>query len=250
VCKNFRNEDVDKTHNPEFTMLEFYAAYHELEDMMVLLEQMVESIALKVIGTTKIQYEGKEIDLKAPWPRITMFDALKKYANLDVTKMNDEEMLALCRKEGIEINADEQKHGLIIAALFEHFCEPFLTSPIFITEHPRETTPLCKLSRNNPSLVERCEPFINSWELGNGYSELNDPILQRQLFEEQKDQGRAKGENHPIDEDFLEAVGYGMPPTGGMGFGVDRIVMLLTGASTIRDVIFFPQMRPEKEAQK
>ncbi|MFA5357598.1 MAG: lysine--tRNA ligase [archaeon] len=246
LCKNFRNEDVDKTHNPEFTMVEFYSAYSDLSDMMKSTEEMFEFVAKKICGTTKVKYGENEIDFKAPYARITMFEALKKYGKISVEEMSEKDLLKLCEKEGIELAPEDKKRGLMIAELFSHFCEPHLIQPTFVTEYPKETTPLCKPSRKNPEeLIERCELYINGWEISNGYSELNDPILQRKFFEEQKNQGRAKGENHPIDEDFLEAVAYGMPPTGGMGFGVDRLVMLLTNSATIRDVILFPQMKPE-----
>jgi lysyl-tRNA synthetase, class II len=216
--------------------------------MMKLTEQAVEYVAKKVLGTTKIIYQGKKIDLKAPWPRYKMIELLNKKAKIDSMKMSLEELLDLAKKEGIEINADEQKKGLIISELFEHFCEEELIQPCFVTERPKEVTPLCKLSREDPeNLIEGAEPYIMGWEIGNAYSELNDPILQRQFFEEQKDQGKSKGENHPIDDDFLEAIGYGMPPTGGVGVGIDRLVMLLTDSPTIRDVILFPQMRPEQK---
>jgi lysyl-tRNA synthetase class 2 len=248
VCKNFRNEDVDKTHNPEFTMSEYYWAYADLNDIVKLTEEMVEFIALKVNGTTKVTYEGKEIDLKAPWKRIKMLDALTEKLGKNVKAMTLEELLEIARNEKVEINEDEKKWGLVVAELFEHFCEAELIQPTWVLEYPKETTPLCKPSREDPhKLIERTECYINGHELCNGYSELNDPILQRQFFEEQKDQGKAKGENHPLDEDFLDAIGYGMPPAAGIGLGLDRIVMILTNSSTIRDVIFFPQMRPEKK---
>ena len=248
ICKNFRNEDVDKTHNPEFTMLEFYASYKDLEFVMQMTEQMFEFVAKKVLGTTKIEYQGKKIDVKAPWPRLKMRDLIKKDAKLDVSKMDLEELLSVARKEGIEIDEDMKKKGLVIQELFEHFCEDKLVQPCFITERPIEVTPLCKPSRENPEeLIEGAEPYMCNWEAGNGYSELTDPILQKQFFEDQKEQGKAKGEQHPKDEDFIEAMGYGMPPAGGMGIGIDRMVMLLTDSATIRDVIFFPQMRPEKK---
>jgi lysyl-tRNA synthetase class 2 len=201
-----------------------------------------------VNGSTKITYEGKEIDFKAPWKRINLVEALNMKLGRNVMEMDLEELLSIARKEKIEINLDEQKWGLVVAKLFEHFCESELVQPTWVLEHPKETTPLCKPSRVNPErLIERTEGYVNGHELCNGYSELNDPILQKVFFEEQKDQGKAKGEQHPIDEDFLEAMGYGMPPAAGMGLGLDRIVMLLTNSSTIRDVIFFPQMRPEKK---
>jgi lysyl-tRNA synthetase, class II len=250
VCKNFRNEDVDKTHNPEFTMSEFYWAYADLNDMINLTEQMVEFIALKVNGTTKINYQGKEIDVKAPWKRIKMIDALNEKLKSDVRDMTIEELYDIALREGLEINADERKWGLLVAELFEHFCEAELIQPTWVIEYPKETTPLCKPSREDSErLIERTECYFNGHELCNGYSELNDPILQRKFFEEQKDQGRAKGENHPMDEDFLEAIGYGMPPAGGMGLGIDRLVIFLTNSATIKDVIFFPQMRPEEREE-
>ncbi|MFA6269216.1 MAG: lysine--tRNA ligase [archaeon] len=248
VCKNFRNEDVDKTHNPEFTMSEYYWGYADLNDMISLTEQMVEFIAQKVNGSTKVNYEGNEIELKAPWKRIKMLSTLSEKLNKSVQTLSLDDLIEIAEKEGVEVTQDEKKWGLLVAKLFEHYCEAELIQPTWVTEYPKETTPLCKPSRENPELlIERTECYINGHEICNGYSELNDPILQRQFFEEQKDQGRAKGENHPMDEDFLEAVGYGMPPAGGMGLGIDRLVMLLTNSSTIRDVIFFPQMRPEKK---
>jgi lysyl-tRNA synthetase class 2 len=248
VCKNFRNEDVDKTHNPEFTMSEYYWAYADLNDIMKLTEEMIEFIALKVTGSTKVVYEGKEIELKAPWKRIKMLDALSEKLGKSVKTMSLEDLLDVARREKVEIEQDKMKWGLVVAELFEHFCEAELIQPTWVIEYPKETTPLCKPSREDAELlIERTECYINGHELCNGYSELNDPILQRQFFEEQKDQGRAKGENHPLDDDFLDAIGYGMPPAAGIGLGLDRIIMVLTNSSTIRDVIFFPQMRPEKK---
>jgi lysyl-tRNA synthetase class 2 len=248
VCKNFRNEDVDKTHNPEFTMSEYYWANADLNDMMNLTEKLVEFVAKKVTGGTKVKVEGKEIELKAPWKRINMVDAVSEKIGKSVKTLGMEDLYEIAIKEGIEITPDEKKWGLIVAELFDHYFEAELINPTWVVEYPKETTPLCKPSRRDPELlIERTECYVNGGELCNGYSEMNDPILQRQFFEEQKDQGRAKGENHPLDEDFLEAMGYGMPPAGGMGLGLDRLVMLLTNSSTIRDVIFFPQMRPEKK---
>ena len=248
VCKNFRNEDVDKTHNPEFTMSEWYWAYADLNDMQVMTEKMIEFIAKKVNGTTKAHYQGKDIDFAPPWKRIKMVDSLNEKLGKDAKKLSAEQLLKIAEKEGIVIEKDEQKWGLIVAKLFDHYFEAELISPTWVTEYPKETTPLCKPSKEDPErLIERTELYVLGGELCNGYSELNDPILQRQVFEEQKDQGRAKGENHPMDEDFLDAIGYGMPPAGGMGLGLDRLVMFLTDSATIRDVIFFPQMRPEKK---
>ena len=248
ICKNFRNEDVDKTHNPEFTECEYYWSYADLSDIMKLTEELVEFVALKVNGSTKVLYEGKEIDLRAPWKRIKMLDALSEKLGRAVKTLTLEDLLEIARKERVEIAEDSKKWGLVVAELFEHFCEAELIQPTWVTEYPKETTPLCKPSREDKELlIERTECYINGNELCNAYSELNDPILQRQFFEEQKDQGKAKGENHQLDEDFLDAIGYGMPPAAGLGLGIDRIVMILTNSSTIRDVIFFPQMRPEKK---
>ena len=244
ICKNFRNEDVDKTHNPEFTTMECYASYWDYNDVMNFTEKMFEFTAKTLNGTTKVSYEGKEIDFKAPWPRITVYEALKKHANLDVKKLSDSDLKKLLKENGLDV--EPFKRGLAIAELFGHLCEDKLIQPTFIIDHPKETTPLCKLKRGNPELIERFELFINGWEMANAYSELNDPALQEKFFAEQADQGRAKGENHPPDDDFVEALKYGMPPAGGLGIGVDRLVMLLTGQSTIKDVIFFPQMKPEK----
>lgn len=243
ITKNFRNEDVDKTHNPEFTMMECYAAYWDYNDIMKLTEELFEFVAKELHGSTKVTYEGKEIDFKVPWKRLTMSDAIKTFAKLDVDKMSDEELKKIL--DDNKLVADPFKRGLAIAEIFGHFCEEHLIQPTFIIDHPKETTPLCKPKRGNPELIERFEAFINGWEMSNAYSELNDPLLQEFFFKEQADQGRAKGETHPPDSDYVEALKYGMPPTGGLGIGIDRMVMLMTGQPTIKDVILFPQMRPE-----
>jgi lysyl-tRNA synthetase class 2 len=212
---------------------------------------MVEYVAVKVNGSTKVTYEGKEIDLKAPWKRIKMLDALGEKLGKAVKTMTLEELLDIARREKVEINEDDKKWGLVVAKLFEHYCESDLIQPTWVVEYPKETTPLCKPSREDPELlIERTEGYINGHEICNGYSELNDSILQRKFFEEQKDQGRAKGENPPLDEDFLDAIAYGMPPAAGMGLGIDRLIMVLTNSSTIRDVIFFPQMKPERKEEE
>jgi len=244
ICKNFRNEDVDKTHNPEFTMTEFYQAYADYEDMMKLTEQLVEYIARKVVGTAKIEYQGKKIDLKAPWKRMTMIDAIKKYSGIDPEKASEEEMIKKIEETGAVFDKP-RKWGWIVSELFEATSEGKLVEPTFITDHPKETTPLCKEKRGDPRLVERFEPYINGWEVGNGYSELNDPKKQRELFEEQEKETRLKGK-HPKDTDFIDVMEYGMPPAGGVGIGIDRLAILLTNQPAIKDVILFPQMRPEK----
>ena len=248
ICKNFRNEDVDKTHNPEFTMMECYASYWDYNDMMKLTEDAFAYIAKGINGTTKITYDKKEIDLKPPWKRMTMKQALKEFAKLDVDKLTDADLKKLLKEHELEV--DPFKRGLAIADLFGHLCEDKLIQPTFIIDHPKETTPLCKPKRGDPTLIERFEPFINGWEVGNAYSELNDPELQEKFFKDQSDQGRAKGETHPPDDDFIDALRYGMPPTGGLGIGIDRLVMLIANQPTIKDVIFFPQMKPERKADE
>ncbi|MCC7570147.1 lysine--tRNA ligase [Candidatus Micrarchaeota archaeon] len=248
ICKNFRNEDVDRTHNPEFTMMECYATYWDYNDVMDMVEEMYEKLAVQINGTTKINYQGVDIDFKRPWPRITMKEALKKYANLDVDKTEDDQLKKLLKENDIEL--DEYKKGLAIAELFDALCEKHLIQPTFIYDYPKETTALCKLKRGDPDLIERFEYFINGREQGNAYSELTDPKLQEKFFIEQKNQGKKKGEEQPVDMDFVNALKYGMPPTGGLGIGIDRLVMLLTNSSSIRDVILFPQMKPLKTTKK
>ncbi|MBL7148051.1 MAG: lysine--tRNA ligase [Nanoarchaeota archaeon] len=245
ICKNFRNEGVDKTHNPEFTMLESYAAYWDYHDVMKFTEEMYEYVAKKILKTTKINYQGTKIDLKKPWKRLTMLDAIKKYLNIDITKLNDKELKQELKERNLEFY--HYSKDLAIELLFS-IIEPKLIQPVFITDHPKESTPLCKLKRGNHELIERFEPFINGWEMGNAYSELNDPLEQKQLLEEQEKKGRGGDEEyHPMDEDFIRSLEIGMPPTGGLGLGIDRMVMLLTNAKTIRDVILFPTMRPENK---
>lgn len=244
ICKNFRNEGVDKTHNPEFTMMECYWSGVDYNDMMQLTEELYEFVAKKVLGTTEIVYQGTKISLKKPWKRMTMAEALKTFAKIEVEKLTEKEILNLL---GLyKIDSRNMKRGLAIAALFEELCEAKLIQPAFITDHPRETSPLCKLKRGDADLIERFEPYINGWEIGNGYSELTDPILQKQFLEEQVERGRGGDEEaQQMDTDFIRAMEYGMPPTGGVGIGIDRMVILLTNASSIREVIFFPTMKPE-----
>lgn len=246
ICKNFRNEGIDKSHNPEFTMLECYECYKDYNSAMDLIEEIYETVALQLFGTTKVTtttYQGQTFDFKRPWKRMTMFDALKQYANLDVNTLSDDDLKNLLKENNLKL--DVYKRGLAIAELFEHYCEQHLLGPIHIIDHPKETTPLCKLHRINPCLIERAESYINCTEAGNIYSELNDPDLQEKQMIEQVDQGRAKGESHPIDKDFIECLRYGLPPAYGLGLGIDRMVMLFTDSANIRDVILFPLLREE-----
>ncbi|MBF0433224.1 MAG: lysine--tRNA ligase [Fibrobacteria bacterium] len=243
--RNFRNEGMDSTHNPEFTVLEFYEAYADYNDMMTHFEELYAASAKAIHGTTVITYQGTEIDLKPPWPRLTMKEAIKKYAGIDVDSMTDDELQGQLEKTEIELKGGYLR-GLAIQALFEELCEEHLIQPIFIIDHPKESTPLCKVHREDNTLVERFEPYINGWEVGNAYSELNDPLVQRASLEEQVERGRAgEDETHPLDEDFLLCLEYGMPPIGGVGIGIDRLVMLLTDSSNIKDVLLFPLMKPE-----
>jgi len=245
IDHNFRNEGVDKNHNPEFTLMECYWAYADYNNMMDLTEKIYSQISQKVLGTTKITFANQKIDLKTPWPRLSMFEVIKKYLGWDANKISDQKLREKLKDKGEKL-VGKYSRGLAIAKLFEEV-EPHLIEPVFITDFPKETTSLCKLRPDNPDLIERFEPYIAGFEIGNAYSELNDPLLQRRLFEEQvKMREAGDKEASPMDEDFLEAMEHGMPPTGGLGLGVDRLVMLLTGQENIRDVILFPTLRPER----
>lgn len=261
IGKNFRNEGIDKTHNPEFTMLEAYAAGWDYHDMMAFTESLFETIALELFNETKIRFtpEGEStaivVDLKTPWTRMTMKEAIKVYGEMDIDSMSDNEMrMRLLRESHIEPKSvKDASRGTLTFMLFEEFAEKQLIQPHHIIDHPIETTPLCKLHRDPVScregLVERFESFILGREMCNAYTELNDPELQRKLLVEQAEK-REKGdlEASPLDEEFIEAICQGMPPTAGVGIGIDRLVMLFTGADSIRDVIFFPLMRPEENS--
>jgi len=241
----FRNEGMDYKHNPEFTSIELYQAYVDYEAMMEITEQIVAYAAEKALGTTKITYQGKEIDLTPPWRRMTMIDAIKEYTGVDFNQIDtDEEAIKVAKEMGLEITPD-MKRGNVISEMFEEFCEKHLIQPTFITHHPVEVSPLAKRNPEDPRLTNRFEAFINSWEVANAFSELNDPIDQKERFLEQV-RKRAAGdtEAHMMDTDFINALEVGLPPTGGLGIGIDRLVMLLTDQDSIRDVILFPTMKP------
>lgn len=244
---DFRNEGIDTTHNPEFTQIEWYEAYKDYKHGMKMFEEIISYAAKRVLGTTKIEFQGTRINLKPPWKRLRMVDAIKEYAKIDVLNMSREELLEYCKTEGIEFGSDSW--GMLVASIFEEKCESELIQPTFIIDHPIETTPLCKPLRSGDTrFVERFEPYINGWEVGNAYSELNDPILQKKLLEDQEERGRGgEDETHPMDTDFVKAIEHGMPPTSGVGVGFDRIIMLFTNNPSIRDVILFPTMKPKEE---
>ena len=244
IGRVFRNEGLDTRHNPEFTLMELYQAYTDYHGMMDLTENLYRFVAQEVLGTTKIVYNGVEMDLGKPFERITMTDAVKKYAGVDFSKIKtDDEAKALAKEKGIEFEARHKK-GDILNLFFEEYVEEHLIQPTFLMEHPVEISPLTKRKPENPDYVERFEFFMNGWEMANAYSELNDPIDQRERFKAQEEllkQGDEEA-NH-TDEDFLTALEYGMAPTGGIGFGIDRMVMLLTDSAAIRDVLLFPTMK-------
>ena len=244
--RNFRNEGMDRTHNPEFTAMEIYVSYKDYDWMMSFTEQLLEYICLSVLGTTKVKVGEREIDFKAPYRRVTMLDAIKEHTGIDVSGMNEEELRATCKSLGIEVD-DTMGKGKLIDELFGEKCEGSYIQPTFITDYPKEMSPLTKEHRTNPLLTERFELMVNGKEIANAYFELNDPIDQRERFEDQLRLSE-KGDDEAmfIDHDFLRALEYGMPPTSGMGIGMDRLVMLLTGQESIQEVLLFPQMRPEK----
>ncbi|MBI4139818.1 lysine--tRNA ligase [Candidatus Woesearchaeota archaeon] len=246
-AKDFRNEDIDTSHNPEFTQIEFYEAYADYHIMMERVEEIFTNCARKLYGTLKIPFGDHTINLGTPWRRATMKDLLKEHVNIDVDKYSDEELFDLRITYNIDVEGDITR-GLMIQQLFEELVEDKLVQPTFVIEHPIETTPLAKSSRITKELVERFELFIAGMEFSNAYSELNDPILQRKLLEEQAKQLRGGDEEaHPMDEDFVQAIEYGMPPTGGVGIGIDRLTMLMTNNKSIRDVILFPFMKTVQE---
>jgi len=248
--RNFRNEGMDRTHNPEFTILEFYVAYKDYLWMMETTEQMLERTAVATNGTTETTIDGTTVNFKAPYKRISIYDAIKEHTGFDINGLDEEGLRDVCRKLHIEVNASMGK-GKLIDEIFGGKCEKHYIQPTFIIDYPLEMSPLTKKHRDKPGLVERFELIINGKEIANAYSELNDPIDQRERFEEQvRLMERGDDEAMFIDHDFLRALEYGMPPTAGIGIGIERLSMLLTGQVSIQDVLFFPQMRPEHIAQE
>jgi lysyl-tRNA synthetase class 2 len=247
ICKDFRNEGMDRFHNPEFTMMELYVAYKDYLWMMDLVEEMVEKIAVDVTGSADVNVGDNIISFKRPWKRFTMFDAIKHYTGHDISGKNEAELFALAASMGIDVDNSMGK-GKLIDAIFGEKCEPFLIQPTFIMDYPVEMSPLAKKHRSKEGLVERFEAICNSKEICNAFSELNDPIDQRKRFEEQLELGRRGDvEAMMLDEDFLKALEHGMPPTAGLGIGIDRLAMIMTDSASIQDVLFFPQMKPEKK---
>lgn len=243
IGKVFRNEDIDVTHNPEFTLLELYWAYADYNDIMNLTEDMIRHVAKKVLGTTKITYGKYQIDLESPFKRVTMYEVLSEALGKNVENMSDDELKELMKRYNLIPRGNRYIRGLMIEKLFDKLVTPNLISPTFVTDYPIETTPLCKPHREKKGLVERFEMFIAGMELANAYTELNDPILQDRLFREEQEMfKRGDEEAHPYDKDFIRALSYGMPPTGGLGIGIDRLVMLFTNNYSIKEVIPFPMV--------
>ena len=243
--RNFRNEGMDRTHNPEFTAMEIYVSYKDYNWMMEFTERMLEFICLEVLGTTKVRVGDREIDFKAPFKRITMLDAIQEHTGIDISQMGEDELRATCKKLGVEVD-ESMGVGKMIDEIFGEKCEGSYIQPTFITDYPVEMSPLTKMHRSKPGLTERFELMVNGKELANAYSELNDPIDQEERFLDQMHLAD-KGDDEAmiIDQDFLRALQYGMPPTSGIGIGIDRLVMLMTGKEYIQEVLLFPQMKPE-----
>ena len=246
VGRIFRNEGMDSSHNPEFTTIEMYQAYVDFRYMMDFIEGLYRHVAQKVCGTLEVPWQGNVIDL-GNWERLTMTEAVKKYSGVDFAAIgSDEEARAAAKEHGVELEQGKDTKGHVLAAFFDAFVEDKLIQPTFIYDYPVEISPLAKRKPEDPSMTERFEYFINGMEMGNAFSELNDPVDQRARMEAQAAKKRAQGANAEVDEDFLNALEYGMPPTGGLGMGVDRFVMMLTDSSSIRDVLLFPTMKPKK----
>ena len=242
--RDFRNEGMDKNHNPEFTILELYVAYKDYFWMMDLTESLIEKVCIELNGNTKIQYDSKLIDFKAPYEKISMFDAIKKFTGYDISRMDENELRKICNDMSIEVD-ESMGEGKLIDAIFGSKCEKKFINPTFIIDYPKSMSPLTKQHRSNPNLTERFELFINGMEIANAYSELNDPIDQLERFENQLELGK-KGDDEAmfIDMDFIKSLEYGMPPTSGIGIGLDRLIMLMTNQTSIQEVLFFPQMKP------
>ena len=245
--RDFRNEGMDKNHNPEFTILELYVAYKDYFWMMELTESLIEKICIEVNGKTKIEYDSKLIEFKAPYERISMLDAIKKFTGYDISGMDEDELRSICNEMSIEVD-ETMGEGKLIDAIFGNKCEKNFIDPTFITDYPKSMSPLTKEHRSNPNLTERFELIVNGMEIANAYSELNDPIDQLKRFEDQLELSN-KGDDEAmfIDMDFIKSLEYGMPPTSGIGVGLDRLVMLMTNQTSIQEVLFFPQMKPLKD---
>ena len=244
-AKDFRNEGMDRTHQPEFTQMELYQAYIDYNDLMALVEEMISTVADKVLGSMEFEYQGQHIDVSPPWQRMSLFESIKSYTDVDLYGKSIDDLRTFCKERDLEVE-DSYGAGKLIDEIYSEFVEPNLIQPTFITDHPVEMSPLAKRHRTNPHLTERFEPVIGGGEIGNAFTELNDPIDQRERFEMQRLLREAGDEEAQVlDEDFLRALEYGMPPTSGLGIGIDRLVMLFTDSPSIRDVILFPQMRPE-----
>lgn len=246
-AKDFRNEGMDRTHNPEFTVMELYVAYKDYNWMMDTTEKLLETVAIEATGSSKVQVGEHQIEFKAPYPRVPILSAIKEHTGYEVAGMSEEELREVAKKLHLEVD-DTMGVGKLIDELFGECCEHHYVQPTFITDYPKEMSPLTKEHRSNPALTERFELMVNGKELANAYSELNDPIDQRERFEEQlKLSEKGDDEAMFIDQDFLRALEYGMPPTSGIGIGIDRLVMMMTNNASIQEVLFFPQMRPEKK---
>jgi lysyl-tRNA synthetase class 2 len=246
ICKDFRNEGIDRSHCPEFTMMEAYQAYADYTDMMTLTEELICGIAEEVAGSLKITYQGKDVDLKRPWKRLGFFEGVGSALGRDVKDLSRDELFSLARERGIEIE-DNAGRGKILDEVFSELVQPSIVNPTFIIDYPLEISPLAKQHREHPGLVERFEPIVAGMEIGNAFSELNDPFDQRERFESQmKAVEMGDGEAQMLDEDFLQAMEYGMPPTGGLGIGIDRTTMLFTDTPSIREVIAFPQLKSKE----